>query len=99
MKGFGWVVYPRDIVGAQRNYRSAEENQEIFVIQTSVQEDELGPEQSGKTRATLAVSGWHLKPQVDGLKVTYIVKISLNGSIPSAMVNKIAMEIPSCIGR
>lgn len=99
MKGLSWIVYPRDIVGVQRNYRKDEENQEIFVIQTSVQEDELAPEQSGKTRATLTVSGWHLKPQADGLKVTYIVKISLNGSIPSAMVNKIAMEIPSCIGR
>lgn len=99
MKGLSWIVYPRDIVGVQRNYRKDEENQEIFVIQTSVQEDELAPEQPGKTRATLTVSGWHLEPQAEGLKVTYIVKISLNGSIPSAMVTKIAMEIPSCIGR
>ncbi|KAM0756223.1 Bet v1-like protein [Meredithblackwellia eburnea MCA 4105] len=99
MKGMGWLVYPRDIVGVQQNFKSKEFNQEITVIQTSVQEDELAPEQSGKTRATLSVSGWQLLPQGDDLKVTYIVKISLNGSMPLAMVSMVATETPLCTGR
>ena len=61
MKGMGWLVYPRDIAGHQHNFisTSGKKNEEIVVIQTS-KENELAPEQSGKTRATLTVSGWQL---------------------------------------
>lgn len=59
MKGLGWLVYARDIVGAHKNYRE-KPGGEICIIQTSVQEDEKAPEQYGKTRATLTVSGWQL---------------------------------------
>lgn len=45
----------------QRNYRSSELNEEIFVIQTSIVDDEHAPEQYGKTRANVTISGWHLK--------------------------------------
>lgn len=60
MKGISWLVYPRDIVGANRNIRSNELNQEIMVVQTSVVEDTLASNQSGKTRATLSMSGWEI---------------------------------------
>jgi hypothetical protein len=60
MKGMGWLVYPRDIVGIQKNYGGETENGERTIIQTSVEETELAPEQKGKTRATLKVSGWSL---------------------------------------
>ncbi|SGY31314.1 BQ5605_C002g01221 [Microbotryum silenes-dioicae] len=99
MLGMGWIVWPRDIIGIQKNYKSLELNQEVVVVQASVTDDEHGPEQSGKTRATVTVSGWQLLPQGSDLKVTYIVKISLNGSIPLAMVQKVAVEIPLCTGR
>ncbi|KAM0793328.1 hypothetical protein ACM66B_000785 [Microbotryomycetes sp. NB124-2] len=97
MKGMGWLVYARDIVGAHKNYRS---DKEIKVVQVSIDEPEIAPEQYQKTRATLTVSGWQLLQLDDGsLKVTYIVKIALNGSIPVAMVSKLAVEIPTCVGR
>lgn len=60
MKGMGWLVYPRDIVGIQKNYGGETENGERTVIQTSIEETDLAPEQKGKTRATLKVSGWSL---------------------------------------
>ncbi|GAA5965486.1 hypothetical protein JCM3765_003301 [Sporobolomyces pararoseus] len=99
MKGMGWLVYPRDIVGVQKNYGGDEENGERTIIQTSVEENELAPEQKGKTRATLKVSGWRLVPEGDDLRVTYIVNIALNGSIPYAMVSMLATETPLCCGR
>jgi hypothetical protein len=61
MKGMGWLVYPRDIVGIQKNFGGEKENGERTIIQTSVEELDLAPEQKGKTRATLKVSGWNLK--------------------------------------
>ena len=69
MKGMGWLVYPRDIVGVQKNYGGDVANGERTIIQTSVVEDELAPEQKGKTRATLKVSGWSL---------VYVLPLSLS---------------------
>lgn len=39
------------------------------------------------------------RPEGKDLRVTYIVKIALNGSIPIAMVNMVALETPMCVGR
>ncbi|GAA5969661.1 hypothetical protein JCM21900_000799 [Sporobolomyces salmonicolor] len=100
MKGMGWLVYPRDIVGIQKNYGGeVNENGERMVVQTSIEEPERAPEQKGKTRATLKLSGWKLTPDGEDLKVTYIVNIALNGSIPTAMVSMVATETPLCTGR
>ncbi|GAA5922688.1 START domain-containing protein [Sporobolomyces koalae] len=99
MKGMGWLVYPRDIVGIQKNYGGETENGERMIVQTSVDEPELAPAQKGKTRATLQVSGWKLSPEGNNLRVTYVVNIALNGSIPSAMVSMLATETPLCTGR
>lgn len=41
-----WLVYPRDICGVQKNYRSS--NGEILIVQTSVDEPDLAPLQSGE---------------------------------------------------
>lgn len=30
--------------------------------------------------------------------MTYVVKVALNGSMPSAIVNKVATETPMCVG-
>ncbi|PRQ76919.1 hypothetical protein AAT19DRAFT_12337 [Rhodotorula toruloides] len=101
MKGMGWLVYPRDIVGIQKNYHPEDgsEKGERMIVQTTIEEKEWAPEQKGKTRATLTVSGWRFTPVGDDLKVTYIVKIALNGSMPIAMVSMVATETPLCTGR
>lgn len=53
------------------------------MIQTSVVDDEVAPDfaTESRTRATLTVSGWQLLQQGNNLKVTYVVKIALNGSV------------------
>ncbi|BGP28630.1 hypothetical protein JCM10296v2_000366 [Rhodotorula toruloides] len=101
MKGMGWLVYPRDIVGIQKNYHPEDgsEKGERMIVQTTIEEKDWAPEQKGKTRATLTVSGWRFTPVGDDLKVTYIVKIALNGSMPIAMVSMVATETPLCTGR
>lgn len=68
-----WLVWPRDITGVQANYEEADGA--VVVIQTSIEDEENLPAQSGKTRASLTVSGWQLLPQGKDLKVTYIVKV------------------------
>ena len=59
MKGMSWIVYPRDIVGVQASSDGDAEGERL-VVQTSVEEQEWAPEQKGKTRATLTLSGWQL---------------------------------------
>lgn len=39
------------------------------------------------------------RPVDGGLEVTYIVRTALNGSLPRAIVDKVASEIPLCTGR
>ncbi|GAA5908739.1 hypothetical protein JCM8208_006774 [Rhodotorula glutinis] len=101
MKGMSWIVYPRSICGAQMNVEPEDGDPQgvRMVIQTSVDEPEWAPEQKGQTRATLTLSGWQLKPEGDNLKITYIVKIALNGSMPMPMVTMVATETPLCTGR
>ncbi|KAI5477044.1 Lipid-binding START containing protein [Pseudohyphozyma bogoriensis] len=97
LKGVSWLVYPRFLVAVTKTYREGGVGSEINLIQTSVEDPSIG-EQAGKTRATLYFGGWQLKPQGDDLAVTYVVRIALNGSIPMALVNQIAVETPLCTG-
>ncbi len=39
------------------------------------------------------------RPVDGGLSITYLVRIGLNGSLPRAIVDKVASEIPLCTGR
>ncbi|KAH8930138.1 Bet v1-like protein [Atractiella rhizophila] len=98
MKGFGWLVWPRDIFGAQIVEREGP-NGRIHVIQTSVIDKETLPEQSGKQRADLKGALWRLTPNGSGITVEYLVRISLGGSLPTAIVSQLANELPGCTGR
>jgi hypothetical protein len=100
----------------QKNYRSEKLNQEISIVQASIEDPEY-PAASGKVRAKLTGAGWRLKcayaipsfgtfeltcahrPVDDNVELSYLVKISLEGSIPGAMVQMVATEIPTCTGR
>jgi len=59
-KGKKYIASPRDIVGVQRNYTDPEDGT-LRMVQTSVTDEEKGPEQSGTTRADLVLSGWQFK--------------------------------------
>ncbi|CDS82234.1 uncharacterized protein SPSC_03054 [Sporisorium scitamineum] len=102
MKSPSYFVWARDIVGVQENIFS-ENGDKIQVIQTSVEADqyvdEAGSYSKSRTRATLQVSAWDLTKQGNNTKLEYIVKIHLNGSLPTSVVSMVATETPMCVGR
>ena len=73
------------------------------LIQVSVKDEEHLPEdgsyQKSRTRATVELSGWVAEKVEEGTKLSYVVKVLLNGSIPSAVVASLAQETPMCVGR
>lgn len=95
-KGKRFIASPRDIVGVQRDF--VEEDGSALILQTSVETDRV-PKQSGLKRATLNLSGWHFRPEGTGIRITYILSISLGGMIPSAVVSMATTESPMCTGR
>ncbi|GAA5888739.1 hypothetical protein JCM16303_005113 [Sporobolomyces ruberrimus] len=96
-KGKKYIASPRDIVGVQRNY--TDDDGTLRMIQTSVQDAERAPEQSGTTRADLVLSGWQFKPEGADLRVTYIFKIRLQGRLPNSIVSYATTETPLCVGK
>ncbi|SPO23307.1 uncharacterized protein UTRI_01985 [Ustilago trichophora] len=102
LKSPSYFVWARDIVGVQEN--TVHNNGErITVIQTSVDADqyvdEAGSYSKSRTRATLEVSAWDLVKQGNDTKLEYVVKIHLNGSLPTSVVSMVATETPMCVGR
>ncbi len=75
----------------------------IQVFQTSVEADdfvdEAGSYSKSRTRATLEVSAWDIKKDGANTKLEYVVKIHLNGSLPTSVVSMVATETPMCVGR
>ncbi|SJX61892.1 uncharacterized protein SRS1_12876 [Sporisorium reilianum f. sp. reilianum] len=102
MKSPSYFVWARDIVGVQENVIS-DGGDKIQVIQTSVDADqyvdEAGSYSKSRTRATLEVSAWNLTKQGNDTKLEYVVKIHLNGSLPTSVVSMVATETPMCVGR
>ncbi|GAK63649.1 bet v1-like protein [Moesziomyces antarcticus] len=102
LKSPSYFVWARDIVGVQRN-KVSDSGDRITVIQTSVAADqyvdEAGSYSKSRTRATLEVSAWDLIQQGSDTKLEYVVKIHLNGSLPTSVVSMVATETPMCVGR
>ncbi|PWN50864.1 Bet v1-like protein [Violaceomyces palustris] len=102
MKSPSYFIWARDIVGVQEN-QIKKDGDEIVVIQTSVSADqyvdEAGSYSKSRTRATLDVSCWQLVKDGENCKVEYVVKIHLNGALPTSIVSTIATETPMCVAR
>lgn len=75
----------------------------MTIIQVTVSDEERLPEdgsyQKSRTRATVDLSAWTAKKVEKGVELTYVVKVQLNGSIPTSVVQMIAVETPMCVGR
>ncbi len=105
MKSPSYFIWARDIAGVQRNLYDHPAKGSITVLQTSVENDEHLPDAGSyaksRTRATVELSAWLFDPTDDGAgtKVSYIVKVHLNGSIPTSVVSMIATETPMCVAR
>lgn len=102
MKSPSYFVWARDIVGVQQNIIS-EDGSQITILQTSVDADkyvdEAGSYSKSRTRATLEVSAWNIVKEGANVKLEYLVKIHLNGSLPTSVVSMVATETPMCVGR
>lgn len=102
MKSPSYFIWARDICAVQESYWN-EAGDKMQLIQVSVTDDENLPEdgsyQKSRTRATVELSGWQAEKVEQGTKLTYVVKVLLNGSIPSAVVSSLAQETPMCVGR
>jgi len=87
-----FLVQDRDVVGVQATYWN--EDGSIEVVQTGVPDDGSTPPVSGKTRATLTVGGWALRPRGNDTEVTYLLKTNPNGSIPAWLIRTIIVDYP-----
>ncbi|SAM80975.1 uncharacterized protein UBRO_02672 [Ustilago bromivora] len=101
MKSPSYFVWARDIVGVQENIVT-DNGDRIVVIQTSVDDkqyvDEDGSYSKSRTRAALEVSAWDITKQGNNTKLEYVVKIHLNGSLPTSVVSAVATDTPMCVG-
>lgn len=102
MKSPSYFIWARDIVAVQESYWN-DARDKMQLIQVSVTDDERLPEdgsyQKSRTRATVELSAWTAEKHENGTKLSYVVKVLLNGAIPSAVVSSIAQETPMCVGR
>lgn len=102
MKSPSYFVWARDIAGVQENIYN-DDGKKIIVIQTSVKDEDNLPEAGSyaksRTRATVDVSAWQITQKGDDVELTYLVKVHLNGSIPTSVVSMIANETPMCAAR
>lgn len=100
MNSPSYFIWQRDIVGVQENFYQGDD---IVVIQTSVQDEDNLPDAGSyaksRTRATVDVSGWKIAKKGNDTELTYVVKVHLNGSIPTSIVSTIANETPLCTAR
>lgn len=101
-KSPSYFIWARDIVAVQESYWKEAETK-MQLIQVSVSDEDRLPEdgsyQKSRTRATVELSGWVAEKVEEGTKLSYVVKVLLNGSIPSAVVASLAQETPMCVGR
>jgi len=87
-----FLVQDRDVVGVQGSFWN--DDGSIEVVQTGVPDDGTTPPVSGKTRATLTVGGWALRPRGGDTEVIYLLKTNPNGSIPAWLIRTIIQDYP-----
>lgn len=63
------------------------------------------PEDPGRVRAMLELSGWSLRPTFDGqgntvsVNVTYVIQIDIRGNLPSSVVKSMTTSMTSAVSR
>lgn len=103
--GMSWIINPRDLSGIHQSYVGGNkdgglgENKEVILIQSGVVDNERAPEQRGRTRMKLTLSGWRLTPQGQDVRITYLCKVHLGGAIPEKMVATVIQDLPVCAGK
>ncbi|UZJ53409.1 hypothetical protein CBS101457_002729 [Exobasidium rhododendri] len=102
MKSPSYFIWARDICAVQESWWTPDADS-VTIIQVTVKDEERLPEagsyQKSRTRATVELSAWTATKVDEGVKLMYVVKVHLNGSIPTSVVQMISLETPMCVGR
>lgn len=76
----------------------------LYNVSTSVLDPTI-PEDPGRIRAMLELSGWSLRPTFDGqgntvsVNVTFVVQIDIRGTLPSSVVKSMTSSMTMAVSR
>ncbi|CAO3573157.1 unnamed protein product [Mortierella alpina] len=76
----------------------------LFNVSTSVLDPTI-PEDPGRIRAMLELSGWSLRPTFDGqgntvsVNVTFVIQIDIRGNLPSSVVKSMTASMTQAVSR
>ncbi|KAF9912895.1 hypothetical protein EC991_007507 [Linnemannia zychae] len=76
----------------------------LYNVSTSVLDSTI-PENPGRIRAMLELSGWSLRPTFDGqgntvsVNVTFVVQIDIRGNLPSSVVKTMTASMTTAVPR
>ena len=76
----------------------------LYNVSTSVLDPTI-PEDPGRIRAMLELSGWSLRPTFDGqgntvsVNVTFVIQIDIRGNLPSSVVKSMTASMTQAVSR
>ncbi|KAF9103456.1 hypothetical protein BGX29_003371, partial [Mortierella sp. GBA35] len=76
----------------------------LYNVSTSVLDSTI-PEDPGRIRAMLELSGWSLRPTFDGqgntvsVNVTFVIQIDIRGNLPSSVVKSMTASMTTAVPR
>ncbi|KAF9338131.1 hypothetical protein BG006_010241 [Podila minutissima] len=102
LKGVGSLT-GRDLAGVTIIDRDSQTSA-LYNVSTSVLDPTI-PEDPGRIRAMLELSGWSLRPTFDGqgntvsVNVTFVVQIDIRGTLPSSVVKSMTSSMTMAVSR
>ncbi|KAI8601706.1 hypothetical protein EDD21DRAFT_304754, partial [Dissophora ornata] len=102
LKGIGSLT-GRDLAGVTIIDRDPQTSA-LYNVSTSVLDTTI-PEDPGRIRALLELSGWSLRPIFDGqgntvsVNVTYVIQIDIRGTLPNSVVKSISASMMTAVPR
>ncbi|ORZ01927.1 hypothetical protein BCR41DRAFT_209090 [Lobosporangium transversale] len=102
LRGVGSLT-GRDLAGVTIIDRDPQ-NSALYNVSTSVLDTTI-PEDPGRIRAVLELSGWSLRPIFDGegntisVNVTYVIQIDIRGTLPNSVVKSISASMMTAVPR
>ncbi|KAF9927840.1 hypothetical protein FBU30_002843 [Linnemannia zychae] len=76
----------------------------LYNVSTSVLDSTI-PEDPGRIRALLELSGWSLRPMFDGqghtvsVNVTFVIQIDIRGTLPTSVVKSLTSSMMTAVSR
>ncbi|KAF9139584.1 hypothetical protein BGX30_007812 [Mortierella sp. GBA39] len=102
LKGIGSIT-GRDLAGVTIIDRDPMTSA-LYNVSTSVLDSTI-PENPGRIRAMLELSGWSLRPTFDGqgntvsVNVTFVVQVDIRGTLPSSVVKSMTASMTTAVPR